>query len=199
MRFRCPYCKEIIGDKPQAQCPHCGKAMVDPDKFQKKTARERKRIKQRIAREAERKKQIIAMKTPAGSAKKSGITFMFLAILTVIGALLVGKAERPEHRKEMPAQRAVLELRALQIASENFRDDCGFYPRRKDGGLISLVINPAVKSWRGPYVNKIKADPWHNSYLYVITNGHISVFSAGPDGIAGTDDDLYPYTKNRAE
>lgn len=193
MKFRCPYCKTIIGSELHSTCPQCGKAMKVPATLQKTSPHERKLIKQQIIRAGERKKQELALNTSANPLRKPGITIMMLMILAVVGALLVGRSNKPpKSTKKNPISRAILELRALKIASDRFYYDTLRYPTEEEG-LKSLIIDPGVEDWKGPYVNIIKPDPWHNKYIYILSNNTVTVFSTGPDGIANTDDDVYPY------
>ncbi len=39
---------------------------------------------------------------------------------------------------------------------------------------------------------EMKFDPWGNEYVYRVDNNSYEVFSAGPDGVADTDDDIRP-------
>ncbi len=194
MKFRCPYCKNIIGPELHSQCPECGKAMKIPAKFQQTSSRERRRAKQRIIREGERKKQESALDTSNNPLRKPSVTLTLLMILAVVGALLVGRSNKPKSAKRNPISRAILELRALHIASDRFFYDCARYPDKEEN-LKALVLNPGISSWRGPYVNIIKPDPWHNKYIYIVSNSTFKVFSSGPDGITGNSDDIYPYEK----
>ena len=195
MKYRCPYCKTIIGPELQSKCPQCGKAMKIPAKLQHTSARERKRAKQRIAREGERKKQELAFETSDNPLRKPAVTFTLLMVMAVVGALLIGRSNKPKSAKRNPITRAILELRALYIASDRFFYDCARYPDAAES-LKALVINPGISSWRGPYVNIVKPDPWRNKYIYIVSNNNFTVFSSGPDGIAGNSDDIYPYPED---
>ena len=65
------------------------------------------------------------------------------------------------------------------------------YPNDQQG-LDALVTNPGnAKSWRGPYIEKSKLkDPWDNSFRYSLENGNPKLYSNGPDGQEGTEDDI---------
>ena len=195
MKFRCPYCKTIIGPELQSKCPQCGKAMKIPAKLQQTSTRERKRVKQRIIRDGEHKKQAMAFNTSDNSLRRPAVTLTLLMIMAVIGALLIGRSNKPKSGKRNPVTRATLELRALYIASDRFYYDTLRYPTEAEN-LKALVINPGLRSWRGPYVNIVKPDPWRNKYIYkIVSNNNFTVFSSGPDGIGGNGDDIYPYEK----
>ncbi|MEO6246012.1 MAG: type II secretion system protein GspG, partial [Opitutaceae bacterium] len=69
------------------------------------------------------------------------------------------------------------------------------YPRGQDG-LNQLLVAPAdITGWRGPYLKSdIPLDPWGHPYVYefpgrVNVSGY-DVVSMGPDGQAGTADDV---------
>lgn len=65
------------------------------------------------------------------------------------------------------------------------------YPNDQQG-LDALVTNPGnAKSWRGPYIEKSKLkDPWDNPFRYSLENGNPKLYSNGPDGQEGTEDDI---------
>jgi general secretion pathway protein G len=57
----------------------------------------------------------------------------------------------------------------------------------------SDLANPA--KWDGPYLDKtVPADPWGKPYQYASPGTHnadgYDVWSNGPDGVSGTDDDI---------
>ncbi len=68
-------------------------------------------------------------------------------------------------------------------------------------GLTALLLAPANKheKWKGPYLevsppDRMPIDPWLHDYVYRFPGMHnkdsYDIFSCGPDGIAGTDDDI---------
>ena len=48
--------------------------------------------------------------------------------------------------------------------------------------------------WDGPYLEELKEDPWGNPYQYAPQGkknvGKFDLWSNGPDGKSGTDDDI---------
>jgi general secretion pathway protein G len=64
-------------------------------------------------------------------------------------------------------------------------------------GLQALVTRPDTdpkpSEWH-QYMPSIPVDPWHHPYLYENPGKHnpntYDLYSAGPDGKAGTDDDI---------
>lgn len=77
-----------------------------------------------------------------------------------------------------------------------YQVDNGHYPN----SLQDLVqrSNDAT-NWHGPYLDKLPLDPWRHPYIYTYPGRHNSngydLFSAGPDGKAGTEDDIVNWTK----
>ncbi|NLF30805.1 MAG: type II secretion system protein GspG, partial [Planctomycetes bacterium] len=77
-----------------------------------------------------------------------------------------------------------------------FEIACGRYPA-EDEGLDALMEEPNdAPNWDGPYLtrNVVPKDPWGNPYVYVCpgrinTKGY-DVYSAGPNGNEGDDDDI---------
>ncbi len=87
----------------------------------------------------------------------------------------------------------------IQSALDAFKADTGSYPKGSNG-LLELVQQPAgATNWRGPYLDKLPNDPWGHKYIYEYPGQHntngFDLFSAGPDGKAGTDDDIVNWTK----
>ena len=81
----------------------------------------------------------------------------------------------------------------IKSAIDQFKLDNGNYPK----SLQDLVQQPAdAKNWHGPYLDppKLPVDPWGNKFFYEYPGKHntnsYDLFSAGPDGKPGTDDDI---------
>lgn len=116
-----------------------------------------------------------------------------LVILGILAALVLPKfSGRTEEARVTAAQ---TQIAAFGTALDSFEVDTGSYPRGQDG-LMQLVAQPSdVTNWRGPYLKSdIPADPWGHPYVYeypgkVNPNGY-DIRSAGPDGQAGTADDI---------
>ena len=82
----------------------------------------------------------------------------------------------------------------FKTALDAFEVDNGYYPKGKSG-LLDLVQRPAnAQNWHGPYLDNIPKDPWQNDYIYECPGRHNSssfdLMSVGPDGRAGSDDDI---------
>jgi general secretion pathway protein G len=109
-------------------------------------------------------------------------------------------ANRREQARVTVARTHVAEL---AVALGAFKLDLGRYPTTAEG-LRALVEAPSpnAKGWQGPYVLEMRRDPWGNDYLYQCPGRRnpdgYDLGSAGPDGQAGTPDDLTNPTLGRA-
>jgi general secretion pathway protein G len=129
--------------------------------------------------------------------------FTLLEILLVVGLLallasfaipaLVGQGEQA---KKKMVQAAIGPNGTMMQAIELYKFNTGQFPENlKD--LVEKPSNDAIaKKWTGPYLKDITMlkDPWGNDYYYNRAGnkvaGSVDLWSAGPDGQDGTDDDI---------
>jgi len=87
----------------------------------------------------------------------------------------------------------------IKPALAAFKVDTGFFPKGSNGMLELLQQPTGATNWHGPYLEKLPVDPWGNKYFYEYPGKHnpngYDLFSAGPDGKPGTDDDIVNWTK----
>jgi general secretion pathway protein G len=147
-----------------------------------------------IAREYEMKKAKLAGAAPV---MKKGLAYYVVVIigLLILGSMVLsvcGKGGRaPIPLKPMQARKS---MDSLAIALGRFKFHTGEYPSNAEG-LGALAAKQFLKKgWDGPYVNHIVPDPWGNEYVYETRpeGGHPVLYSKGPDGRAGTTDDVLP-------
>lgn len=117
-----------------------------------------------------------------------------IAILGVLAALIVpnviGSSEQADRQK------VKTDIVSLENALMQYRLDNNVYPTTEQG-LEALVSEPTSEPRprnyrRGGYIQRLPADPYGNDYL-LLSPGKmrdIDIFSAGPDGQPGTDDDI---------
>jgi hypothetical protein len=116
-------------------------------------------------------------------------------ILIVLGLLFLGHLVLNQARRGAPPSAARdievarLNLQTLRTAFQRLAEDCGQLPPTRDG-IVSLVHNPSLRGWRGPYVLELKPDPWGRPFLYANEGGRLVLSSAGPDGMPRTADDI---------
>ena len=117
---------------------------------------------------------------------------LVLVILATLAAIVIPRmAGRSEQAKVTAAQS---QISSIEMALDSFEVDNGYYPRT--GALNALVEQPGgAPNWKGPYLKKgIPLDSWGAAYIYEYPGKHnangYDLFSVGPDGRAGTDDDI---------
>ena len=81
-----------------------------------------------------------------------------------------------------------------------FKLSTGRFPTTEEGLDALLNAPEALKDrWDGPYVRALRPDPWGNPYQYRSpaqkSKDGYDVWSNGPDGQSGTDDDIGNWTK----
>lgn len=117
-----------------------------------------------------------------------------VVILSILAAIVVPKImDRPEQAR---VTKAKSDIRAMEAALNLYRLDNMIYPTT-DQGLEALVTAPSdtpePKNWKqGGYLDRLPADPWGNTYLYLNPGSHgaIDIYSGGPDMQGQTDDDI---------
>jgi general secretion pathway protein G len=123
---------------------------------------------------------------------------LVLVILATLAAIVVPKmAGRSEQAKITAAQTQIANFSSVLDA---FEVDNGFYPSTNDG-LQALIEQPqGASNWKGPYLRgEIPLDPWGvNPYVYEYPGKYnekgFDLYSYGPDGQAGTEDDITNWT-----
>ncbi len=115
---------------------------------------------------------------------------LVLVILVILGSLVgiqIRSAQKSAYLKAAKAQ-----IGGFEAPLEKYMLDTGNYP----ASLDNLVSAPgeAQSKWEGPYMKTINPDPWGRAYNYANPGRHnpdgFDVWSAGPDGADGTDDDI---------
>ena len=158
-----------------------------------------------IAREYERKR---AELTGGAPTLRRGPVFYgaVVLVLVLVGGLVlsasrngIGLGKARIERKPLQAQKA---MRALSVALGRYKFHVGAYPTTAEGLHVLAFRRPneirrlrrAHPGWDGPYVNHIVPDPWGNDYVYETRpeGGPPVLYSKGPDGRAGTTDDVLP-------
>jgi general secretion pathway protein G len=124
-------------------------------------------------------------------------------ILVTLAALAVGayQGQLAQARR----QSAVLYIKALVSAIDLYELNIG-RPPTQEQGLNALFAAPAdlpnPAKWSGPYLSETAQtnDPWGNPYQYCSpstrSKGNYDVWSFGPDGVNGTDDDIGQWTND---
>ncbi len=135
--------------------------------------------------------------TPARSSLRAqAFTLVeMLLVITIIGILAALVVPKMMGRSEQARQAAARsDLSSIKTALDAFEVDNGYYPKGKNG-LGDLIQMPRdAKAWHGPYLDAVPQDPWQNGYIYEFPGKHnpssYDLYSAGPDGKPGNDDDI---------
>ena len=126
-----------------------------------------------------------------------GFTLIEIMVVVVILGILAGIVvprllERPEEARRT---KAAVQIRNIEEALGLFKLDNGFYPSTEQGlkALVDKPVNGRVPNRyrEGGYIKKVPVDPWGQPYLYLNpgTHGDYDLFSYGPDGESGGEDE----------
>jgi general secretion pathway protein G len=113
-----------------------------------------------------------------------------VVILAILAAVVVPNVISRIEDARISA--AIADIKAFETDLDMFKVDTGQYPP----SLEALINNPGITHWNGPYIKNqatIQPDPWGRPYIYKAPgdNGRdYDISSAGPDGNAGTADDI---------
>ncbi len=132
---------------------------------------------------------------------KRGFTLIELMLVVIILGILVAMVvPRLVGRGEQARrQAATADIRAnIALALDLYELDNGRYPEKLD----DLIKNPGesgAPNWNGPYLKRAPVDPWGRDYAYRAPGQHdndYDLFSFGPDGVEGGDDDITNWDEN---
>ncbi len=126
---------------------------------------------------------------------------LVLVILVVLASLAVMAYGPVQRRANIDAARSQIGL--FQTPLDMYQLSIGVYPTTGQG-LDALrspppdLANPA--KWDGPYLDSpVPLDPWGFPYQYACPGTYnpdkYDVWSVGPDGASGTEDDIGNWTR----
>ena len=134
--------------------------------------------------------------------KQSGFSLLeVMVVLVIIGMIMSIVAPNIMGQQEEAAlDKAGLDIQQLEDAMNMYKLKNKKYPTTEQG-LEALVtkttIDPIPRRFPdGGFISKLPEDPWGNPYQLVSPGemGKIDIFSMGPDGEVGTDDDIGNWT-----
>jgi len=145
------------------------------------------------------------MKAVARRRRKArGLTLievlLVLAILLIMASLVVTAYVPIQRRAYMNA--ALTQIKAFKGPLQTYHLDINDYPTTAQG-LDALRSPPPdlpdPSKWQGPYLDsEVPLDPWGRPYQYEYPGKHDleapDIWSVGPDGVDGTDDDVVSWT-----
>jgi len=136
------------------------------------------------------------------------IMLVMVIIITLAGVVVVNLGSRREQAKINTTK---IQLKSIEDGLEYFNSDLGRYPTTDEGLQVlntgdQLQDEELAKKWHGPYLGKetkdfsIK-DAWEHDFKYVSPGEHntktFDLYSAGPDGQEGTEDDIVNWESDK--
>jgi general secretion pathway protein G len=122
---------------------------------------------------------------------------LVLTILVILASLVVANYGRIQSGANIKATRT--QINAFKTPLQAYRMDVGDYPSTNQG-LEALISPPSdlanQNKWVGPYLDSqnLPKDPWGNPYQYEYPGKRQEIWpdiwSLGPDGQDGNDDDI---------
>lgn len=137
---------------------------------------------------------------------RRGFTFLeIMFVVVIIGVLLAIVGPRLAGRAGKARDQATsAQIHNIKLAISQFEMHVGRFPDTNEGieALITEPSNVGEDMWEGPYLDaeSVPKDPWGREFRYRSPGEHskdYDLWSDGPDGQEGTDDDITSWTKRR--
>jgi len=139
---------------------------------------------------------------PGKAGRSGGFTLiemlLVVIILSVLAAMLMPRFTGRSEEAKRAAAAADVQAN-IASALDLYELDNGDYPTTAQGlqALIAMPVGEAApRAWKGPYLKRKKGlkDPWGRPYVFRFP-GHknpddYDLFSVGPDGTEGNEDDV---------
>jgi general secretion pathway protein G len=137
-------------------------------------------------------------------SKLRGFTLIeVMVVLLIIG--IMASFVAPQilgSQEEAQLKKAAVDIQQLEGALEMYKLKNNVFPTTEQG-LEALVtepeIDPIPRNYpQGGFIKRLPEDPWGNAYQLLSPGeiGVIDLFSAGPDGEIGTEDDIGTWNLN---
>lgn len=134
----------------------------------------------------------------------SGFTLIEVMVVLLIIGIMAGLVAPQILGSQEEAQRkaAAVDIRSLESALTRYKLSNNRFPTTEQGleALVSQpTIDPIPRNYpEGGYITGLPDDPWDNPYQLLSPGeiGTIDIFSNGPDGEPGTDDDIGNWNLN---
>jgi general secretion pathway protein G len=132
------------------------------------------------------------------NSAQSGFTLIeVMVVLLIIG--IMASFVAPQilgNQQEAQLKKAAVDIQQLESAIEMYKLRTNNFPTTEQGldALISVpTSDPVPRNYpEDGFIRRLPEDPWGNDYQ-LISPGELSkidLFSVGPDGEPGTDDDI---------
>ena len=139
-----------------------------------------------------------SVKVHSSKKRQRGFTLLEIMVVIVILGVLASMVAPNVlgNKSKADKQKAVTDIVSLESALDMYMLDNNVYPSTEQG-LEALVAKPSgfpePKAYRdNGYIRRLPKDPWGNPYYLVVPGeyGPVDVFSAGPGGEPGTEEDI---------
>ncbi|MFT6895819.1 MAG: general secretion pathway protein G [Paraglaciecola sp.] len=106
------------------------------------------------------------------------------------------------NKEEAQLKKAAVDIQQLESALEMYKLRNNVFPTSEQGldALVTVpTIDPIPRNYQeGGFIRRLPEDPWGNPYQLLSPGevGVIDIFSYGPDGEPGTDDDIGNWNLN---
>ena len=130
--------------------------------------------------------------------RHSGFSLIeIMVVLLIIGILASMLAPQIlGNQEEAQLKKAAVDIQQLESALEMYKLKSNRFPTTEQGldALVSApTLDPIPRNYPADgYIKRLPDDPWGNPYVLISPGemGTIDIFSNGPDGEPGTDDDI---------
>lgn len=146
------------------------------------------------------------MEKPISNMQRGFTLMELMVVIVILGVLaslvvpnLMGNKDRADRQK------AVTDIVAFENALDMYKLDNHRYPTTEQGmeALITApTLSPRAENYSADgYIRRLPSDPWGNDYILISPGDHgaIDITSAGPDGEAGTDDDINNWDSDKKQ
>ncbi len=153
------------------------------------------------------------MKAPNRNARGFTLVEILLVILILgmLAGVFIAVVGPTRQGARIDTTRLLVET-TIPGALDRYDMNVGHYPSEEEGGLKALLTKPAFQDeetankWRGPYLSQEPKDAWGHELHYEVvdpaTGGAVGagykVWSDGPDGQNGTEDDIKSWKEDQA-
>jgi general secretion pathway protein G len=121
-------------------------------------------------------------------------------IIGMIAALVIPNVGGSKSTAEL--KKAAIDIQNLENALQMYKLNANRFPTTEQGleALVSIPsIEPVPRNYpEGGIINRLPQDPWGGDYI-LLSPGEIKpveIYSVGPDGIDGTEDDIGSWNIN---